>query len=365
MLGDRLKVIFMSATAPNRKWTVPYGTIRFKYEILRGVNTSLVPRNSFARYWNLGLGNALREFAPTVVVVGGYYHPTSFLAAWHAKRLKAALYLWCESTLYDKRSGLRVVEFIKRRYLFRCDGFIVPGTASQQYLQAYGIGADRITVAPNAVDSDVFLAASEKFRTEEIRRKFRAEHGLPEVLLLFVGRLSPEKGFPVVLEVAALLAAGGQEVGVLVVGDGPHRAQYEKMVASRSLRNILFLGFKQQRELPFYYSQGDILLVPSISEPWGLVVNEAMTCGVPVLCSPRVGAALDLVMDGRTGYRCHGPGEFARRVQELIICQSLLEKMSEECQRVALLFSPLACAQGFLNILARECEGKSPFGQCV
>jgi glycosyltransferase involved in cell wall biosynthesis len=181
--------------------------------------------------------------------------------------------------------------------------------------------------------------------------RFRKAHGLPDFNVLFVGRLSPEKGFPVAVEVVSELETQGFEVGLLVVGDGPLRREYEKLVSDRRLRHAVFLGFVQQAELPFYYGQVDVLIVPSVSEPWGLVVNEAMACGVPVLCSPAVGAGYDLVNDGATGYRCNTTGQYVARVRGLLEDPGLRMAVSGRCRQAIAAYSPVTCAEGFVEAL--------------
>ena len=169
--------------------------------------------------------------------------------------------------------------------------------------------------------------------------------------VLFVGRLSPEKGFPMVVEVVGALQAQGLEVGLLVVGDGPLRREYETLVSDRRLRHVLFFGFVQQAELPFYYGQADVLMVPSDSEPWGLVVNEAMACGLPVLCSRAVGAGYDLVKDGMTGYRCGDAMEYVVPLRSMFGDPQSRKAMSEKCREAIAAYSPGACAEGFLGAL--------------
>jgi glycosyltransferase involved in cell wall biosynthesis len=350
-VGSRFKVFFMTLRPPNRQWESSLEQGAFGYEVLGGLNLRAWSTRGFGCHLNPRVGGALKRFAPSLVVVGGYNHATSFLAAWHLRKLPAKLCLWCESTLHDARGNSRLVERLKAWFIGRCDGFIVPGRASREYLAAYGVPDDRVFVAPNAVDSEFFRERAAKAQTGEARERFRKAHALPGFNSLFVGRLAPEKGFPVAVDAVSELQAQGLEVGLLVVGDGPLRREYEKLVSDRRLRHAVFLGFVQQAELPFYYGQTDVLIVPSVSEPWGLVVNEAMACGVPVLCSPAVGAGYDLVVDGATGYRCSSSAEYATRIRGLIEDPQSRSVMSERCRDAISAFSPDACAQGFLEAL--------------
>jgi glycosyltransferase involved in cell wall biosynthesis len=351
LLGERFKVFFMALRAPNRQWEPSLEQIRFEYKVLGGLNLRAWSTRGFGCHLNPGVGRALERFAPSLVVVGGYNHATSFLAARSVRRLAAKLYLWCESTLDDARRGSRSTERLKVWFIGRCDGFVVPGRASREYLATYGVTAERIFAAPNAVDSEFFSEGAARAQTDEARERFRKAHNLPEFNVLFVGRLSPEKGFPVTVDVVSRLQAEGLEVGLLVVGDGPRRRDYEKLVSERRLKNVVFFGFVQQAELPFYYGQADVLMVPSLSEPWGLVVNEAMACGLPVLCSRAVGAGYDLVMDGMTGYRCGDAMEYVVPLRSMFGDPQSRKAMSEKCREAIAAYSPGACAKGFLGAL--------------
>jgi glycosyltransferase involved in cell wall biosynthesis len=98
--------------------------------------------------------------------------------------------------------------------------------------------------------------------------------------------------------------------------------------------------------------------MPSTSEPWGLVVNEAMTCGIPVLCSPKVGAAQDLVIEDSTGFQCESVKDYEWHIRKLISNRSKLADMGRNCREVIKNFSPQTCANGFVNALKRvSCTG--------
>ncbi len=346
-LGDRLRVFLMAERGRRRAWVRPLEKARFAYEILPGrpVWGSTRP---FPSYLNLGIGRAVRSFRPNVVVIGGYYHPTSFLAGYEAKRLGAKLVLWSESTLRDRRSHTALLGWIKRQIVGACDGFLVPGRASREYLRTYGAKDPRIVTAPNAVDVRFFAGQAASLRREGFRSPSRA--GGP-VALLFVGRLSPEKGLPVLLEALRRVQLGGLGATLNVVGDGPARGEYEALRARHGLHGVEFLGFRQQTELPAFYVASDLLVVPSVSEPWGLVVNEAMACGLPVICSENVGAAYDLVEDGVTGFICTRVDDYVRVIGACAAHPERLGAIGKAAALRAIEFTPAACAAGFLAVL--------------
>lgn len=349
-LGNNLLVLFMSARG-GREWEIPFSQMRFPYKVMRGLEFVGRSPNPFPRYWNREVITLLRRFAPTLTVIVGYHHPTSYAVWWYAKLWGSKLYLLCESNMFDHRSRRMWVEGIKKIFIRTCDGHIVPGRASRAYLKSYGVDEKKIFLTPNSIDTDTFVGRTpsdgDHFRSE--RQRFQEEWDLPAFNLLFVGRLASEKGVPIAIEVVKRLQDMGVEAGLIVVGDGVLRGELEAMVQREGVRHTIFLGFKRPGELAFYYRMADLLIHPAESEPWGLVVNEAMTYGVPVLCSPHVGAGQDLVIEDQTGYICNSPVEYVQKIHHLLNNPAHLLAMRECCRQLAASFSPEACAEGFLN----------------
>src|SRR5208283_2761068 len=186
-----LRVVFLAETDTGlRQWPVYKDEICFPYEVLPswriragGINLLL----------NWGVRSCLgKQSAPEVVICGGYNYFASWEALWWARHHSVDFVLWSESNGHDDRRGFAWVELMKSYFVARCDGFVVPGKASLDYLQALGSLPEQITVAPNAVDNGWFLgrAASVRAGAQEFRKKL----GLPQRFILFVGRLVHEKG---------------------------------------------------------------------------------------------------------------------------------------------------------------------------
>jgi glycosyltransferase involved in cell wall biosynthesis len=349
-LGNRLTVFFMGDRTDNRLWSPVVAQAHFEYVVVPGRDFSRGEGLGFNQFWNPGMFAALGRFDPDVIVVGGYHHPTSYVALAFAKVRRKKLVLWSESTSLDIRPSSGVRSAVKQWFIRQCAAFIVPGVASEKYLLSLGVERGMIHRSPNSIDVDGFEKRSLLYRTAAARRAFRDEHGLPERLLLFVGRMSPEKGFPLLLETAARLQARRTDVGVVVLGEGPRRDEY--LEASRSLApgSVLFRGFVQQEELSFYYAQADVLMVPSLSEPWGFVVNEALACGLPVVCSRNVGAGYDMITDGETGYMCGGVDEYVSAIESLLAHPDR-ERIAANAAARSRQFNPEAAADGFVGLV--------------
>ncbi len=153
----------------------------------------------------------------------------------------------------------------------------------------------------DVVDNDYFSRMAAGVRTN--RKAWRERLQLPERYFLYVGRLSQEKNLIRLLDAYRHYRTKRPEGwGLVLVGDGSQRVELEDFATANGIRNVLWCGFRQIDELPAYYALSDCFILPSTSEPWGLVVNEAMACGLPVLVSSRCGCVPELVYEEENGF---------------------------------------------------------------
>ena len=296
--GVSLHVIFLAETDPNlRQWQVYKEEIKFSYQVLPSW------RRRFGRFnvlLNRGVGRALTAVTPDAILCGGYNYLASWQALHWARTCSIPFLLWSESNLQDSRRGFTVVEFLKNEFLRKCTAFVVPGSSAHKYLRAHKIQDSVIFTAPNAVDNSLFAAGAAAARQDSSAR--RRELSLPNRYFLFVGRLVREKGvFELLSAYAKLDAQVRQQIGLLFVGDGPSRRQLEEQAASISPGEIKFAGFARREQLATYYALAEMLILPTYTDTWGLVVNEAMVCGLPVILSRAAGSAADLVKENWNG----------------------------------------------------------------
>jgi glycosyltransferase involved in cell wall biosynthesis len=193
-----------------------------------------------------------------------------------------------------------VKEPVYRWFVPRFDGYLVVGARARNYLLHYGARPDRCFDVPHAVDNAFFASRAEEARHD--RSEHRARFGLPDesVVFLFVGKLADDKNPEGFVRAVASAAARCTGVWGLVIGDGPLRAETERVAESLGAP-VRFAGFQNQSQMGAAYAVGDVLVVTSRHETWGLVVNEAMACGLPALVSRGVGCAEDLILSGDTG----------------------------------------------------------------
>ena len=351
--GSGLHVIFLAETDDRlRAWRVYKQEIRFSYEVLPSMRFSVTGHKILV---NRRLWSALEQASPEVVVCGGYNYPASWEALWWARRRRARFVLWTESNRYDHRSRRIWVEGLKQYFLRRCDAFVVPGKASLSYLQDFGVSEQNIFTAPNAVDTFYFATASEAARLHE--QSHRRRLGLPERFLLYAGRLVPEKGVLDLLEAYARLDVSLRaKLGLVFVGDGVAHNDLVARSQSISPGRVCFPGFAQREDLAVYYSLADVLVLPTHSDTWGLVVNEAMVCGLPIIVTSVAGCAPDLVEDGWNGWvvppRDHK--RLSTAIRNIVEQPEIRKQMSANSRERIRRYSPEECARGLAEAIRAE-----------
>jgi 1,2-diacylglycerol 3-alpha-glucosyltransferase len=350
--GIDLHVIFMAETDTSlRQWRVYKDEIKFSYEVLRSRRWRLGKRNILV---NSGLRDALRAAAPTNIICGGYNYLASWEALRWARRNRVPFLLWSESNSQDKRGGNAAVEFLKREFLKRCAGFVVPGKSASIYLQSLGLLSEQIITAPNAVDTEFFTHGAGLAREQE--SAIRESLGLPSRYILYVGRLVKEKGtFDLLDAYASLDADLRSSFSLIYVGDGPARAELEEKANRIAPGSVIFPGFAQREQLVQYYAFAETMILPTHSDTWGLVVNEAMACGLPVIVTNVAGCVPDLVGDGGNGYvvPSRNSEKLSGALDRLLRDPEMRSRMGENSLERIEGYSPEACARGLAQAAHR------------
>jgi 1,2-diacylglycerol 3-alpha-glucosyltransferase len=233
---------------------------------------------------------ALESDRPDAVAICGYARPESMAALGWARSSRKPVILMSESQAIDHR---RVwwKEAIKRRRVCRCDAALVGGPRHRDYLVSLGMPRERVVLGYNAVDNDYYAREA-----EQARRDPAARHGLPAApYFLAVNRFVPEKNLTRLIRAFAHYRASARDDRaweLVLCGDGPASAEVETAIADSGFANAIHRpGFLQVDALPRWYAFASAFVHPSLLEPWGLVVNEAAACGLPLLVSDRAGCA--------------------------------------------------------------------------
>ena len=287
------------------KWDTPL-IDGYQYEILPGIWRD--GPVTAQRPINWGFASRLHRSRFDALWVHGYARWVNWTAMARARARGLAVFVRDEATLFSaERSFIR--RQAKRAFFgplsHLASAFLAIGTANRDYYLAHGIPPERIFNMPYCVDNAFFADRARRAQASraQLRRDLRLDAGRP--VILYASKFEPRKR-PRDLLLAYERLASGSDAAVkpflLFLGDGELRDSLEAEARSKGLHAVKFLGFRNQSELPAFYDLCDVFVLPSTSEPWGLVVNEVMAAGRPVVVSDQVGCARDLVANGLNGF---------------------------------------------------------------
>jgi glycosyltransferase involved in cell wall biosynthesis len=231
-------------------------------------------------------------------VVPGWSLRSYWQAVRACRRARVPVMVRGDSQLAGQRGGAvgRVKGAVFPHLLKQFDACLYVGQRNREYLEHYGVPAGRMFFSPHCVDNDAFKRGSEAARANGA---LAASGGRRRVL--FVGRLVESKRPLDLVRAVSRLVSEGMALELVVAGAG-ELAGYMEEAARAGGVEARFLGFVNQSGLPSVYASSDVVVLPSTAvETWGLVVNEAMACGIPAVVSDAVGCGPDLIVPGITG----------------------------------------------------------------
>lgn len=295
---DELLVAQIALYEASRKDMQPDDTIRYDYPYRILFERSL-DQVSFAERLK-ALFRIFDEYTPTVLNITGYFDWAQVLLMFYARFRGVKVVISSESSAADhNRSPWK--ERFKKIIVNRAHAFFCFGKTSAEYLESLGIRHREITVRNAAVIDERLIR--EKYDTARQRMK-PLNRGYRQ--FVYVGRLAPEKNLDMLLRAFAKVMSEENDRAawkLLIVGEGPERAALEALSKSLNIaENVVMPGGFPWYQVPDWLAQSDVLILPSKSEPWGLVVNEAMVCGMPVIVSQKCGCVADLVQSGENGF---------------------------------------------------------------
>jgi glycosyltransferase involved in cell wall biosynthesis len=236
--------------------------------------------------------------------------------------------------------------------LRRIHGALSIGALNREFYRNHGVPESRIFFTPYAVDNDRFTAEADRLRPA--RADLRRSLGLPpdRPVILYAGKLIAKKRPQDLLEAYAEIAQE-HPAALVFLGDGSERGRLAETARRRGLSDVLIAGFVNQSEVPRYYAAADLLVLPSSHEPWGLVLNEAMCFGLPVIASDAVGAAPDLVHPGENGwiYAVGDTRALAAALRALLEDPGRRARMGARSREIVTAYSYEADVRGILDAL--------------
>ena len=253
-------------------------------------NTTIWQRTKKSIYW-------INKFKPDVVNLPGYYEPAMNLVLFYCRLKGIKVVISADSTEGDN-ANIWWREAIKSFIVTKAHGFFCYGSKSAEYIYKLGMKPKHILVANNAVDNQ----RVESVYKEAIfdRKSNKETYNLRQYNFIYVGRLISVKNLDNLL--AAYKPLANTDWGLIILGDGSEEEKLKQYVADNHLDGVRFIVGQAWYDVPKILALGDVFILPSYSEPWGLVVNEAMACGMPVIVSNKCGSAYDVVKENQNGY---------------------------------------------------------------
>jgi glycosyltransferase involved in cell wall biosynthesis len=300
-----------------------------------------------------------------VLWLHGYTSPNNLAAALVARLTGMPVLLREEATLLDHRAvrtrALKAVLLPLLAKLVNAGLYI--GTENQRFLERYGFGRAKLFFTPYTVDNAFFQRQAELLQAK--RQLLKSDFGMDprRPVVLFSGKLIPKKD-PLTLIRAFDSLRHRVDCALLLVGDGPLREEVADHVHRNKIPNVHVAGFLNQSEISKAYAVSDLLVLPSVEhETWGLVVNEAMNFGIPIVVSDKVGCGRDLVRSGVNGaiFQAGSSAALADALFPLLADPSRLRELGAASRRMIDDWSLDRTAEGIsqaIRVVARGGHGR-------
>lgn len=347
--GDELLVLQTSLNEITRANLGPVDRSihQYNYQVLVDDYYENIPNITRAQkmlYW-------VRKFKPDVVNISGYYEGGMNTVLFYCRLVGIKVIISVDSTEGDK-PNVWWKESYKRFVVNRAHGFFCYGSKAAEYMLKFGIQPHQILLENNAVDNRKILSIfNEALSTRDTEK---ANYGLRPYNFIYAGRLMTIKN--VANLVIAFSKLQNKDWGLIILGDGVEKENLEKYVADSQLVGVKFIEGQAWYNVPKFIALADVFVLPSYSEPWGLVVNEAMVCGMPVIVSNKCGSAHDLVKNGENGYTFnpYDTDELAGIMNQFVTDPTKIERFGSVSTEIIKKYSPeqvaLEMYEGFKKV---------------
>lgn len=340
------------------KWDIPLLS-GYRHVFLR--NAALREGFHFWGFVNFSIWNELPSGRFDAVVLNGWSYASDWLAVVSSALRGIPVLLRSEMPLNQEMLKSPAKRILKKIVLGKIlfpliSGFLYIGEENRKFYRYYGAPDRRLFFVPYAVDNERFMLAYKESRSRKHELMKTPGMRKEDIVILFVGKLiSKKRPMDLLLAYERLTAYGlRQNPALLFVGEGELRPSLEGFAREKNLKDVYFAGFKNQTEIPAFYAAADVFVLPSgEGETWGVVVNEAMCFGLPIVLSHRVGSAADLVRNGQNGYifRMGDIGSLTESLLLLVSNPARRKQMGERSSEIVKEYSLLKDVEGLRTAL--------------
>ncbi len=309
------------------------------------------------------VGRILDDIKPDALAIPGWSDNAALAALRWCAQARVPAILMSESTRHDEP---RVIwrEWIKRRIVDLYSTALVGGQRHIDYLVNLGMPRERIFTGYDVVDSAYFAEKAREARSQ--RANLRSQFRLPENYFLASARFIPKKNLLTLIRAYGRYYQGARSSpwDMVLLGDGPLKPDICRLISELQLESRVHLpGFKQYDELPVYYALANAFVHASTSEQWGLVVNEALASGLPVIVSNRCGCVPELVQDNGFTFDPSNQDDLTQRMFEIaLLPEDEWARLATASERIASNFGPERFGDGLARAakLALDLPRNSP-----
>ena len=335
------------------RWDVPL-VEGYRSVFLKNIRAS----TTLDGFWSLinpGIISALRQQHYDALWVHGHNYFTYLLAYAAARTYGTPILVRGETHLLLQRPQWkqRLRGPVLRAFYAQCAACLAIGSRNAAFYRYHGVPDCKIFSVPYTVDNEYFMRLADAQRPD--RPGMKTGMGLSPALpvVLYASKFTQRKHPLDLLRAKARQERQGLDCAVLMIGAGEEEVALRDYVQHHGLRDVHFLGFRNQSELPGLYALADIFVLPSENEPWGLIINEVMCAGVAVIATEEVGAVADLVREGDNGllYPARDVDRLTAHLASLLQDPDRCRRMGERSREIIAGWSYEQCVQGVKDAL--------------
>lgn len=241
----------------------------------------------------------IKLFKPDLIIIGGLITSFALLTIFYSRIKKIKYGIHSESVDLKKRNLFKTfVRDLIYKFLLKEVNIIYPtSTLALKFLRKYSQKPRPYCFFPNSPDHIEFNKAITSIRNGNIYPVWQEP-----LKVLYVGRLVKLKGLDILLNAWKICELSVKNIELILLGDGSERKRLEELAEELELKHVTFLGSVDNKETLKYYAQSHLFVLPSIEEPYGAVVNEAISAGLPIILSNSVGCQKDTLIEGKNGF---------------------------------------------------------------
>lgn len=318
----------------------------YKYEVLFDENAEQTSNFQLLKK----IISRINFYKPHVLNIGGFYSMAHILTIFYCKLRGIKVIISNDSTRLDN-TPVFWKEWLKKTVVGLADGFFCFGTLAVNYMKSLGATDEKILAKRCAVVDNQTIEQIYK-ETLPNRENLINELNLPKHNFIYVGRIIEIKNLENLLlafKNSQQNSENSSDWGLILLGEGTQKEALRSLIYQQNIKNITWISGQKWDVVPKYLALADVFVLPSKSEPWGLVVNEAMICKMPVIVSDKSGCSVDLVKENGFVFNSESNADLQSKLLKFMNNEVDLKKMGEESKKIINSYSIDECAETMLN----------------